>query len=193
MFGGLPSGRANGAGVRSRRSMLETLVRHLDMVRLTLAASMLVMIGCTGLIDAPPPTKAEIARQKWIDQALPALRAAETNCLVCHGGAAPRPMEEFMVGDNDLAIHDTLMMFNPSVLSLDAPQSSRLLNKGQHEGPPLVGDQKAAVQDWIEAEKAAANDTGTGGPGTLGLKTMSYPISYCTGGAYGSVTCPKNE
>src|SRR4051812_5701470 len=119
MFGGLPSGRASGAGIRSRRSMLETLVRHLTMVRLTLGASLLAMIGCTGLIDAPPPTKAEIARQVWIDKALPALRAVETNCLVCHGGASPRPMEEFLVGADDLAIRDTLMKFDPSVLSLD--------------------------------------------------------------------------
>src|SRR5689334_7248530 len=146
MFGGLPPVKANGAGLRSRKAMLETLTRHLDMARLTAAASMLAMIGCTGLIDAPAPTKAEIARQKWVDQALPALTNA--TCLVCHGGAAPRPMVDFLVGADDIAIHDKLMAFDPAVISLDAPQSSRLLNKGQHEGPPLVGNDKSDVLDW---------------------------------------------
>src|SRR6187402_2195419 len=67
MFGGLPSMRANRAGVRSRKSMLESLVRHLPMVRLSISSSLLAMVGCTGLIDAPPPTKAELARQIWVD------------------------------------------------------------------------------------------------------------------------------
>jgi mono/diheme cytochrome c family protein len=185
--------RPNATGFRSRRSMLETLVRHLDMVRLTVAASMLAMIGCTGLIDAPPPTKAEIARQVWIDQALPAMRAVETNCVICHGGASPRPMEEFLVGTDDLAIRDSLLKFDPSVISLDAPQSSRILNKGQHEGPPLVGQQKSDVQAWIQAEKDAANDPTTGGGGTLGLKTDPFTFSLCTSGTVGSPTCPVNE
>ena len=174
--------------------MLQTLVRHLDMVRFTVAASLLAMVGCTGLIDAPPPTKAEIARQVWIDQALPAMKAPETNCVVCHGGASPRPMEEFLVGDDDIAVRDKLMNFDPSVISLDAPQSSRLLTKGQHEGPPLTGKLGSDVLAWIQAEKDAANDTTNGGGGgLLSLRTDPFTFSLCTGGTVGSPTCPVNE
>jgi hypothetical protein len=169
--------------------MLETLARHLDVARLAATASMLAMIGCTGLIDAPAPTKAEIARQKWVDLALPALDRA--TCLVCHGGAAPRPMVDFLIGADSIAIHDKVMAFEPAVISLDAPQSSRLLNKGQHEGPPLVGNDKSDVLEWLQAEKEAATDVP--GPGQLGLRTQDYAFSVCTGGLPGSTTCPINE
>lgn len=172
--------------------MLETLVRHLDMVRLTVAASAFALLGCTGLIDAPPPTKAEIARQLWVEKALPALKSIEANCITCHGGAAPRPMVEFLGGASDLEIRSTILAFDPPVLSIDAPQSSRLLTKGQHEGPPIVGQYKSDVQEWIQAEKEAAAD-GPDGPGTLGLRTQDFTISICTGGLPGQPTCPINE
>jgi mono/diheme cytochrome c family protein len=188
--------RANSAAVRSRQSLLATLFRHLDMVRLTAAASVLAMIGCTGLIDAPAPTKAEIARQLWVEKALPAMKASDVNCIGCHGGAAPRPMVEFLgaEGDDDLAIRDKIMAFDPAVVSLDAPQSSRLVNKGQHEGPPVVGQAKIDIIDWIQAEKEAANDTGPGGGGgTLTLRTGDITMLICTAGLPGAPTCPINE
>jgi mono/diheme cytochrome c family protein len=185
--------RANSAAIRSRQSLLATLFRHLDMVRLTAAVSVLAMIGCTGLIDAPAPTKAEIARQQWVEKALPAMVASDVNCVGCHGGAAPRPMVDFLLGADDLAIREKLMAFDPSVLSLDAPQSSRLVNKGQHEGPPLVGQAKIDVIDWIQAEKDAANDKGPGGGGTLGLRTGDIGMLICTAGLPGADTCPIND
>jgi hypothetical protein len=153
---------------------------------------MLAMIGCTGLIDAPPPTKAELARQLWVEKALPALR--EGTCLVCHGGTAARPMVEFLAGTDDFAIRQAALAFDPAVISLDAPQSSRILNKGQHEGPPIVGAPKSDVQAWIQAEKEAANATGIG-PGTLGLRTQDYTFSICTSGLPNNTngTCPINE
>jgi hypothetical protein len=171
--------------------MLETLVRHLTMVRLTASASLLAMIGCTGLIDSPPPTKAEIAREKWVETALPAL--TEATCTVCHGGATPRPMVEFLVGADGLASRQTLLAFEPAVISLDAPQSSRLLTKGQHEGPPLSGNLASNVLDWLQAEKEAANDPTTGGGGGLGLRTQDYAMMICTGGLPGDPTCPINS
>lgn len=171
--------------------MLETLARHLDMVRVTAAASLLTMIGCTGLIDAPEPSKAEIARQVWVEKALPALRASISNCEVCHGGASPRQTVEFLTGEDDLAIRDKLLAFEPPVISIDAPQASRLLNKGQHEGPPIIGQQKSDVLEWITAEKAAAS--ALIGPGQLGLRTADFTFSVCTAGDPGTATCPINE
>src|SRR5687767_2704138 len=114
MFGGLPSPRASSAGFRSRKSMLETLVRHLDMVRLTVAASLFAMIGCTGLIDSPEPTKAEIARQLFVEKALPALKSVEATCTTCHAGQ--RPMVEFLNGASDLEIRTTVLAYDPPTL-----------------------------------------------------------------------------
>jgi mono/diheme cytochrome c family protein len=186
--------RASRAGLRSRHRMLETLLSRLPMVRLTVTSSLLAMVGCTGLIDAPPPSKAEEARQLWLESALPALKSAEANCQTCHGGATPRDKVGFMIGDDDFKIRETLLAFDPPVLSLDAPQSSRLLNKGQHEGPPLVGQQKSDVQAWIQAEKEAATSVGPGGGpgGLLGLRSQNYTIALCTGGLPGDATCPIN-
>jgi len=171
--------------------MRESLARHLSTVRVTAAASLLTMIGCTGLIDAPEPTKAEVARQLWVQKALPALRDPAANCEVCHGGAAPRATVEFLTGDSELAIRDKLMGFEPAVVSIDAPQSSRLLSKGQHEGPPIVGQQKSDVLEWLQAEKDASAEKP--GPGQLGLRTADFTFSVCTAGAPGTATCPINE
>src|SRR5262245_33034828 len=91
MLSGLPSFQANGRRVdstRSRRSMLEILVRHLGMVRLTIAAACLLVVGCSGLIDTGDnggltPEEAT-ARRLWVEKALPVIQA---NCTVCHAGA----------------------------------------------------------------------------------------------------------
>src|ERR1051325_2515086 len=106
MLNGLPSFQATNRSVaRSRRSMLETLVRHLDMVRLTVAAAViLAFTGCSGLIDDGGDgglTAEQIhARDLWINKALPALRATNTNCTSCHDGS--RANIGFVVGANDL-------------------------------------------------------------------------------------------
>src|SRR4051812_2319848 len=114
-----PSFQTTGRSVaRSRRSMLETLVRHLDMVRLSVAAAVILMFtGCSGLIDDGGNsglTAEQIhARDLWINKALPALRATNTNCTSCHAGS--RPNIGFVVGDNDLAARDTILAYEPGV------------------------------------------------------------------------------
>ena len=130
--------------------MFESLVRHLEMVRLTVAASALTLVGCTGLIDGGSPSKTEIARQLWTEKALPALGS----CVSCHNGS--RASIGFLAGADDTAIHDTLMAYDPPAINLDAPQSSRLITKGSPEGPALDGGAKSDVQEWIQAEKEAA-------------------------------------
>lgn len=182
--------RVNAAGARPRRSMREVLVQHLPPVRITAAASLLTMIGCTGLIDAPKPTKAEIAQQLWIEKALPALRDPATTCEVCHGGDTARAKVEFLVGNDELAIRDKLLSFDPPVISYDSPSSSRLLTKGQHEGGPLVGPQKDAVLEWIEAEKEAKNAKDN--PGQLNLRTAEITLTPCVGQPDPAL-CPVNE
>src|SRR5437868_4176147 len=53
MLSSLPYSKKNlGAPLQSRKAMLETLFRHLDMVRLSVGAILvLTLVSCTGLID----------------------------------------------------------------------------------------------------------------------------------------------
>lgn len=171
--------------------MLETLVRHLDMVRLTVgAAIVLVMVGCTGLIDdggsgGVTPAQAH-ANKLWIEKALPVLSA---NCQVCHDGS--RADIGFIAGDSDFGRHDTLLAYDPPVINLDAPSSSRILTKGLHEGPIMDAIGTSDVLEWIQAEHdAIPDDSGVGGPT---LETDKFIPSICTGGLAGDPTCPINE
>src|SRR5215216_3385151 len=87
MLAGLTSLRANGARLRSRKSMLETLVRKLHMVRLTAISALVLMTfaGCTGLVDGYGGSNdATIAKKAFIDKAFPAF---QSNCLTCHNGS----------------------------------------------------------------------------------------------------------
>src|SRR5688572_33208709 len=120
MLSGFPTFQRTITPTRSRRSMLETLVRHLDMVRLTIAAAaILMMMGCSGLIDdggtGGITAEEAKARQLWLDKALPVLNA---NCATCHNGS--RDVIGFMAGDNDLAKRDTILAYEPLVLNTDA-------------------------------------------------------------------------
>jgi mono/diheme cytochrome c family protein len=135
--------------------MLETLFRHLDMVRLS--ASVLVMIvavGCTGLIDGGSDglTRQErAARKKWEATAYPVFR---DNCATCHAGS--RPNIEFLLGATALEVYDSIKAYDPPVMNVDAPGSSRVLSKGQHDGPALNAEQSGAILSWLQAERDAA-------------------------------------
>jgi hypothetical protein len=159
--------------------MLETLLRRLDMVRLSVVTSAVVLaVGCSGLIDdggtdglTPDEVK---ARQLFLSKALPTLNAA---CKTCHDGL--RLNIDFMGGASDLARRDQLLSYEPTVVNLDAPGSSRLLTKGQHEGPPLDAIQTSDLLEWIQAERKAA---GVGGVTDPGLRTEPVLVQICTSG-----------
>lgn len=169
--------------------MLETLVRHLDMVRLTIAVLvMITLVGCTGLIDDGGPgglTAEQIkARDLWSAKALPRINE---NCTVCHNGS--RMNIDFVIGANEDAMREGLLAYTPTVVNIDAPQSSRLLTKGIHEGPALQVEQASDILEWIQAEKEAVPDAGVGGPI---LETAQFVPQYCTAGNPGDPTCPIN-
>jgi hypothetical protein len=185
MLSGLPhfhaQGRAPIGALRSRKSMLETLLRRLDMVRLTIAAAAIfAMVGCSGLIDGGgngglTPAQAE-ARRLWLDKGYPALQNA--TCTTCHNGTQANI--GFIAGASDLEVRDTIMAYEPVVLNLDAVGSSRILTKGLHEGPALNAIQTSDLLEWLQAEKAALTDDG--GPGTILVQTEPLILSICTGG-----------
>ena len=161
--------------------MLDTIVRHLPVVSLALAG------GCTGLIDdggngGLTPEQAE-ARRAWIAEAQPVLAQ---NCITCHNGS--RMNIAFLEGADPLAQRDDLMAYTPLVVNLTAPQSSRLLTKGLHEGPAFTASQASAVLGWVQKQKDA--EGGENGPT---LETAPFLPLICTGGAPGSQTCPFND
>src|SRR5687768_12915884 len=140
--------------LRSRRSMLETLVRRLHLVRLSAIAVALFAVGCTGLIDDggtgnQTPAQAE-ARRAWLQEAQPVLAQ---NCAACHNGS--RPGVGFFEGAEPFAQRDDILANDPVVVNLTAPQSSRVLTKGLHEGPALTAAQTSSILQWIQKQKDA--------------------------------------
>lgn len=176
--------KANMKPLQSRRAMLDTLMRHLDMVRLsagvtaTIATLTLVLGGCTGLIggngDGNLTPEQLAARAKWTSSALPVFK---TNCVSCHAGSDPATA--FLQGTTDLGMRETLLGFDPQVVNLEAAESSRVLTKGSHAGPALDATQTSAVLVWIQAEKDAAMKGNTGPQ----LETAKFTPKLCTGTA----------
>ena len=173
--------------------MLETLVRRLNMVRLSVSALAVVALtlgGCTGLIDdgseglSPEEVK---ARKMWIEKASPVLTAA---CTSCHAGQ--RPNTDFLTGATDLELRARMIEFTPAVINLSAPPSSRILTKGPHEGPSLTATETSDVLEWIRAEKDAQPDPGATDP-AANLETTPFIPALCTSGTPPAPTCPTND
>lgn len=188
--------------LKSRRAMLDTLMRHLDMVRLSAAAAAVVLMGCTGLISGDDTSSGgggnltpeeQVARQKFKDDAYPIF---STVCAACHVAMDPT----FLKGDggkeDEDAMRAALLAWTPAVVNLDAPQSSRVLVKGSHAGPPLDATQSSAILGWIQAEKDAAGATSQ----EVVIQTAKFTPLLCTGGTAGDVSgcttggncCPIN-
>jgi hypothetical protein len=189
MLGGLTSGNANGTPLKSRRAMMDTLFRHLGMVRLSaLAVAAMALVGCSGLIDSDGGeedtlTPEEVAARKlYTDKAKSHL---DNYCGSCHSGGMP--MIDFLLGTNAEEQRTKMLGFDPPVLNLEAPTSSRLLTKGAHSGPALTAQQSSDILQWITAEREAA---GAGGTLDTGLETAAFTPVLCTAGNPGDPTCP---
>jgi hypothetical protein len=191
MLAGINAPKANMKTLKSRRAMLDTLMRHLDMVRLSAGITAALLIGCTGLISGDEnggtgntTPEAALALQKFTDDAYPVL---STNCAACHIAMDPK----FLAGNTTstdpavqiAATRTALLGFSPGVVNLDAPESSRILTKGVHSGPALNAIQSASILGWLQAEKDAAGATTT----TVIITTDKITPLLCTGGVAGDV------
>ncbi|MFT3699210.1 MAG: hypothetical protein QM831_39045 [Kofleriaceae bacterium] len=181
--------------------MLDTLMRHLDMVRLSAAAAAVVLMGCTGLISGDDSSSGggnltpeeQVARQKFTDDAYPIF---STVCAACHVAMDPTFLKGTDGKEDSEAMREALMAWTPAVINLDAPASSRVLVKGSHSGPPLDATQSAAILGWIQAEKDAAGAAST----EVEIQTPQFTPLLCTGGTAGDVSgcttggacCPIN-
>ena len=201
MLGGLTPMKANMRTLKSRRAMLDTLMRHLDMVRLSAGLTFIVLAGCTGLISGPETggsgnltPEQQVAANKFKTDAYPIFN---TICSACHAGTDPATA--FVQATSIDGMRKQLLGFDPQVVNLDAPESSRVLTKGAHEGPALDATQSAAILGWIQAEKDAASTSTT----TVEITTDEIIPALCTGGVAGDVAgcstgdpthcCPVNQ
>jgi mono/diheme cytochrome c family protein len=170
--------------------MLDTLLRHLPMVRLSVGAlaavALTTLAACNGLIDGGggnlTPEQAS-ARSAWTNKAWPHLQA---QCAGCHSGS--QTDIAFLAGGDALKVRDTLMNYAVQVVNLEAPESSRLLTKGAHAGPALTAEESADILEWIQKERDAA-----GVMPDQGLQTGKFTPLLCTGGVPGDATCPINH
>jgi len=195
MLGSLPSQKKKkplGAPLQSRKAMLETLFRHLDMVRLSAGALlMFAAVGCTGLVDGESDGKSEeqrTAQQLWENDAYPVLKEA---CVSCHNGS--RASIDFLSGDGQDAVKARLLAYTPPVVNFDAPSSSRINSKGAHDGPALTADESVKIVGWLQAEKTAkAHDPLNP---VKEIKVRVDALAMCTGGLPDNAagTCPTNH
>jgi hypothetical protein len=151
-------------------------------VRVTLVVG---LAACSGeimsdnLVGLSP--QEQVARQKWVDAALPVFQA---NCVMCHDGSMPNI--GYLAGASDLEKRETLVTYMPAVVNLSAPQSSRVLTKGAHTGPALEATQSTAILEWIKAEALARPDVEP-------IRTEKMVLMPCTSGNPGDPTCPINS
>jgi hypothetical protein len=145
------------APVGGRRAMLETLFRHLPMVRLRASAALalagmaLGAAACAGDITTPggggdDPAVAA-AKTAFTENVSPIL---DGFCGACHVGMAN---VDFMRPEPDAR---TRILTWEGLVDLSSPSSSLLINKGPHTGPALTPDQNAVFLDWLELEAVAA-------------------------------------
>ena len=147
---------------------------------------LLSVAACDGEIDQGAAVEGlspseQLARQAWIKQALPALKAG--TCDTCHAGQMTMGAPSYLAGSDDLDIRDTMVAFVPTVISLTSPKTSPVLLKGMHEGPPLAADQISAILAWITYEHNARSD----GAQTF-ENTDKDPLAVCTGSP-GDASC----
>jgi len=115
-----------------------------------LALVLVVLSGCALYFgdDSPPPSPQQMseAERLWINKAYPAMQQA---CTACHG--AQDPSIAFLAGNDPWQVRDTLLA--SEFVSLDHPETSRLLTKGPHAGPGMTALQTSDILEWLTAER----------------------------------------
>jgi hypothetical protein len=108
------------------------------------AIAIALLSGC--LDEATPTPTTMTARERWTNQAWPALGT----CAGCHGS---QPAIDFLAPNTADGAYATVFEFQPPVIDVGAPSSSLLLTMGKHTGPALDPSAAAALLAWLEAER----------------------------------------
>jgi mono/diheme cytochrome c family protein len=189
------------SGGRSRKAMLETLIRHLDMVRLTLGTLVLAVAlsGCVGIIGDDPPDGLSPAQRKarslFLSKALPVMTE---QCAGCHQSLMNA---DFLKGASPQEIYDGLKNFTPSMISYLDGTKSRLVTKDVHSGPAFattartgqIDSDYEVMVEWLRAEQRGGGDTDDGTGTVAGAKyilTSKITPVVCAGPR---ASCQTNE
>jgi hypothetical protein len=155
----------------------------------TTVAALLVLSGCTGIIDIteagddgeevdpPEPTALEL----WNTNAAPIMTQ---NCATCHVSSPAAQNYWFLAGTNTDEMRATLLASRE--VNMDTPSNSLILSRGAHEGPALTNDQAVLLLEWLQKEQSEQ----TVGPGEVVLKTNPITVQKCDGQPLAS--CPVN-
>lgn len=141
------------------------------------ALAVLLFAGCTGDIDTGISTEGlspaeQVAQDGWVKRALPALKLG--TCDTCHSGQRP-DAPPYLMGDNDIDVRKTIVVFTPSVVNLGSPKTSPIILRGMHTGPALSASGISDVLYWIQYEQLAK------GPGTP-IETAPAIPAACVNG-----------
>jgi cytochrome c553 len=116
-----------------------------------------------GPADAPPAMSAETLFSTQVEPML------ATRCGGCHTTGRIGP--DFLRPEPDVR---TMLLSFPALIDLDAPASSRLLTKGEHDGPAFRPAEAEVVRRWIERE--AEEGTEPGAPAPRELATVPVAV-----------------
>jgi hypothetical protein len=160
------------------------------LIRATVAA-LLVVSGCTGIIDTGDPTGDDgdqpppepTAQELWTTKAFPTFQAAQ--CTNCHVSAPATANYWFLAGTTPDEIRATILASRE--VNMDTPSNSLVLNRGAHEGSALTMDQYAVILEWLQKEQSEQ----TVGPGAVVLKTKPITVQKCAAGQP-LTSCPVN-
>ena len=168
--------------------MLETLIRHLDMVRLTLSAVAVatLLVGCVGFISDPSDDGLTVNQRKARDLFVgKAYTVAMEQCGGCHVTLAN---SDFLKGNAPLEVYQTIKEFKPGMINFIDAAKSRLLTKGVHSGPEFAlatrnGQTESDYEvmlAWLRAEQRAGGDA-VGGDGPSYIVTAKFTPTVCMG------------
>jgi mono/diheme cytochrome c family protein len=118
-----------------------------------LVATLALLSGCSLYFDEPPQPGMTPAERDWMNLAYPIL---EQECAPCHASATPIGGPNFLAGGDALAVRATILAFQPPVISLESPTTSRILTKGLHSGPQLTPQEESDLLTWLQAEREQA-------------------------------------
>jgi len=89
------------------------------------------------------------AEQAWMNLAYPVFAR---DCVNCHTDTVG-----FLAGSTPFEIRESLLTWQPPVVDVSNPTSSRILTKGLHDGPALTAQETSDILSWLQAEREAQN------------------------------------
>jgi hypothetical protein len=102
--------------------------------------------------DSGPPVDGSVAAAMFFSTRVEPMLAGR--CGGCHLPGRTGP--DFLRGSPD--VRTTLLEY-PALVDLESPRTSRLLTKGEHDGPALPAGDAELVRTWIEMEAAEGTHT----------------------------------